>query len=72
MTTQLLERLIDPRTRDGALALTLDAMAMAVDQNDKETTNYLIEQLAGALRAAWQDRMHARLRSVPLEDRRTG
>jgi hypothetical protein len=72
MTTQLMERLMDPRTRDGALELTLDAMAMAVDQNDKETANYLVEQLAGALRASWQGRMHARLRSVPLEDRQFG
>jgi hypothetical protein len=72
MVTQLLERLTDPRTREDALKLALDATAMAADQNDTETAVYIVEQLAGALRATWQPRMHVRLRSVTEEHRRAG
>lgn len=72
MTTQLLERLLDPRTREDALKLALDAMTMAVDEKDTETAAYIAEQLAGALKASWQPRMHVRLRSVPEEYRRAG
>jgi hypothetical protein len=49
MTTQLLERLMDPRTREDALKLALDAMTMAADQNDTKTAAYIVEQLASAL-----------------------
>jgi hypothetical protein len=45
---------------------------MAADQNDTETAVYIVEQLAGALRATWQPRMHVRLRSVTEEHRRAG
>lgn len=70
--TQLLERLQDPKTREGALDLALNAMAMAVDQKDIETASYLVEQLAAALKASWLSRMHVRLRSIPEEHRRAG
>ena len=37
MATELLERLTDPRTREDALKLALDAMAMAADHNDRDS-----------------------------------
>lgn len=72
MTTRLLERPLAPRTRENALQLAFDAMAMAHDQNDQETADYIVRQLADALRASWQDRTHVRMRPVPDDDRRDG
>ncbi len=72
MATQLLERLIDPRTREGALELALDATAMAADQGDSATLAYITEQLAAALRSSWQTTRPTRLRSVSQQNRLTG
>jgi DNA-binding ferritin-like protein len=72
MTSQLLERLKDPKTREGALDLALDALAMAADQKDADTAAYIAQQLAEALKASWMTRMHVRLRSVPHDHRNVG